>query len=106
MIAASGDRDGLPNVLIEAMSCGLPVVTTPVAGIPELVKHEESGLLVPERDAEALADALGRLVIDGQLRIQLGTRARLAVKAGFEAEQTSAEMAGIFNRFVSGLAPS
>lgn len=102
VVAASGDRDGLPNVLIEALACGLPVVTTPVAGIPELVEDMETGLLVPERDAVALADALERLLTDEDLRRHLGTRGRAAVQAGFEAKDNAAAMAAIFRRIVTG----
>ena len=52
------DRDGIPNVLVEAMAAGAPVVATNVSGIPELVEHEVNGLLVEPEDPEALADAL------------------------------------------------
>ena len=55
------DRDGIPNVLVEAMAAGAPVVATNVSGIPELVEHEVNGLLVAPEDPEALADALMRL---------------------------------------------
>ena len=53
-----GDRDGIPNVLAEAMACGVPVVTTPISGIPELIEDGVNGLLVPCDVPEALADAL------------------------------------------------
>ena len=55
------DRDGIPNVLVEAMAAGAPVVASAVSGIPELVAHEVNGLLVAPDDPEALADALVRL---------------------------------------------
>src|SRR5262249_14652537 len=58
----NGDRDGIPNVLMEAMSVGLPVVATEVSGIPELVEHGRSGLLVAPGDVVALADTLDRLL--------------------------------------------
>jgi colanic acid/amylovoran biosynthesis glycosyltransferase len=61
---ASGDRDGLPVALVEAMSAGVPVVTTPVAGIPELVRGGETGLLVAPDDAGALAAAIARVLAD------------------------------------------
>lgn len=72
---ASGDRDGLPVALVEAMRAGLPVVTTPVAGIPELVRDGESGLLVQPGDPDALAAAIGRALADGA---RLGAAARVA----------------------------
>jgi glycosyltransferase involved in cell wall biosynthesis len=101
-VAADGDRDGIPVVLMEAMACELPVVTTPVAGIPELVRDDESGLLVPVRDAPALADALAQLLTDAEMRARLGKRGRQAVQSGFEAEANAAEMAVIFRRVASG----
>jgi glycosyltransferase involved in cell wall biosynthesis len=60
--------EGIPRVLLEAMSAGLPVVTTSVAGIPGLVKHELNGLLVGQPDAEAIAGAMMRMVLDAPLR--------------------------------------
>src|SRR5579883_1002011 len=65
-------NEGLPLSVLEAMSHGLPVVATPVGGIPELVKNEESGYLVPMNDPEALATAIARLVSDPGLRRKLG----------------------------------
>ena len=55
------DRDGIPNVLVEAMAAGTPVIASAVSGIPELVEHEVNGLLVEPEDPEALADTLLRL---------------------------------------------
>ena len=72
---ASGDRDGLPVALVEAMRAGLPVVSTPVAGIPELVRDGESGLLVAPDDPDALAAAIERALADGA---RLGAAARAA----------------------------
>ena len=62
--ASTGDRDGLPTVLLEAMALGTPCVATHVTGIPEVVQHEETGLLVPERNPEQLASALRRLMFE------------------------------------------
>src|SRR5258708_32071999 len=61
-VLENGDRDGIPNVLMEAMSVGLPVVATDVSGIPELIEHDRSGLLVPPCDEVALPDTLERLL--------------------------------------------
>ena len=62
VIASGGARDGIPNTLIEAMSFGLPVVATNVSALPEIVRHEHTGLLVPQRDPAALAQALRTLI--------------------------------------------
>jgi glycosyltransferase involved in cell wall biosynthesis len=82
-IAADGDRDGIPNVLLEAMSMQLPVVSTDVSGIPEVVHHEHNGLLIAPEDPAALAAAINRLLADAKLRAQLGATARQTVRAQF-----------------------
>lgn len=69
--AVDGDVDGLPQMLMEAMACGLPVVSTRLVGIPDLVRHELGGLLVEPHDASALADAISRLLHDPALAARL-----------------------------------
>jgi glycosyltransferase involved in cell wall biosynthesis len=73
-------HEGLPAALLEAMSFGLAVVTTPVGGIPEVVQSEVNGLLVPPGDERALAGALQRLIDDAGLRKQLGDRGKSSVE--------------------------
>ena len=85
-IAENGDRDGIPNVLVEAMAAGLPVVSTTVSGIPELIEHGVSGWLVAPKDATALADALEKLIAAPALREQLSSAAREKVVRLFDAE--------------------
>jgi glycosyltransferase involved in cell wall biosynthesis len=80
-VAADGDRDGLPNVLVEAASQRLPLVSTPVSGIPELIDDGETGLLVPPEDAGSVARALERLIRDPELRYRLGTAAEAKVRS-------------------------
>ena len=75
----ANDRDGIPNVLVEAMAAGTPVVATDVSGIPELVEHEVNGLLVPPEDPEALADTLLRLHGDPALAARLAGAGRATV---------------------------
>lgn len=84
VVAADGDRDGLPTVLLEAMALGTPCVSTPVTGIPEVVRNGETGLLVPERDPFALADALQRLLLDPPLRRTLSRSARGLIESRFD----------------------
>jgi glycosyltransferase involved in cell wall biosynthesis len=89
-IAKNGDRDGLPNVLLEAQSQGLPCVSTRVSAIPELILDGETGLLVPQEDETALAGALEALISDPPLRHRLGqagfsrVRDEFSHKAGAE----------------------
>ncbi|MCL6607006.1 MAG: glycosyltransferase family 4 protein [Geminicoccaceae bacterium] len=85
-IAADGDRDGLPNVLLEAMATGLPVLSTPVSAIPEAVEDGRTGLLVPPDDPAALAAAIERLARDPLLRQHLGGAGRETVLARFTDE--------------------
>jgi glycosyltransferase involved in cell wall biosynthesis len=85
-IAPDGDRDGLPNVLMEAQSQGLACIATDLAGIPELIEDGLTGLLVPPGDPPALATALVRLLGDPSLRARLGAAGERRVRAEFDAE--------------------
>ncbi|TML53939.1 MAG: glycosyltransferase family 4 protein [Actinobacteria bacterium] len=81
---ANGDQDGLPNVILEAMAHGLPVVSTRLAGIVEAVVDGESGLLADQDDAAALAENLGELLQDPNLRERIGQAGRDRVAERFE----------------------
>ena len=96
IVLDDGDRDGIPNVLAEAMAMGIPVVSTPISGIPELIRSGENGLLVPERDATALADAVARLLADGDLRTRLAVQGRSRVLGDFDAAHTHATLHQLF----------
>jgi glycosyltransferase involved in cell wall biosynthesis len=85
-IAENNDRDGIPNVLVEAMAAGLPVVSTNISGIPELIEHGVSGLLTPQKDARALARAIAEFLDTPDLRQKLGDAAREKVCRLFDAE--------------------
>jgi len=82
-VAPDGDRDGLPVVLMEAMARQIPTISTIVSGIPELIRDGENGVLVPERDERALANAIRWLMDDRQLGYRLGVAARETIKCGF-----------------------
>jgi len=82
-IAGDGDRDGLPNVLMEAQSQGLAVVATAVSAVPELVVDGDNGLLVPPGDRRALATAIERLIRDPALRARMGAAGEARVRTQF-----------------------
>ena len=87
--AANGDAEGLPTVVLEAMAAGTPVIGSQHAGIGEAVEHERTGLLVPERDPDALAAALRRLLDEPELRRQFGAAARAAAVENFDMYRQS-----------------
>lgn len=95
-VTEDGDRDGVPNVLAEAMACGLPVVSTAVAGIPELVHDGHTGLLVEPRDVDGLADRLDLLLADPPLRRRLGEAARRKVVEDFDLRTAARQLAALF----------
>lgn len=80
----NGDRDGIPNVVLEAMAHGLPVVSTTCPGIVEAVVHEQSALLVEPGDEAALADQLERLLRESELREQIGQAGLVRVRERFD----------------------
>jgi len=96
IVAADGDRDGIPNVLVEAMAMRLPVVATDVSAIPELIEDGANGLLVPEKDVPALARALERPLEDAALRRKLADAAYETVRGSFDAERTTGALKDLF----------
>jgi len=92
LVTDDGDRDGIPNVLVEAMAMRIPVVSTAISGIGELVDHMEDGLLVPEKETEALAAAIEMLLDDPQLRDRLGANARRKVMDRFSLDRSTAKV--------------
>jgi glycosyltransferase involved in cell wall biosynthesis len=97
-VTEDGDRDGIPNVLVEAMACGLPPVSTAVSGIPELIQHEYNGLLAQPRDIAELAAQLGRLLADAQERNRLGAAARRTVVEHFDLHAAARQIAELFEQ--------
>jgi glycosyltransferase involved in cell wall biosynthesis len=86
-IDADGDRDGMPTVLVESMMAGVPVISTDVAGISELVRDGETGFLAPADDAQALAAAIERLVDDPRTADRLARSGRALVIRAFDPER-------------------
>ena len=105
-VARDGDRDGLPNVLLEAQSQGLPCVATRVSAIPELVEDEVTGLLCPPGDPAALAATLGRVLRDPNLRRRLGAAGEGRVRAGFSCVAGADRLAAKFRAVIGERPPA
>ena len=97
VVAEDGDRDGIPNAILEGMASGLSVVSTPISGIPEVIQHETTGLLVPPADSTALADAIERLVRDEELGRALGRGGRAFVIDAFDVHRNAERLLDAFN---------
>lgn len=96
VVHASGRRDGIPNTVIEALAYGLPVVSTTVNALPEVVRHGKTGLAVPPGDAEALAEAIALLAGDAALAARLARNGRLLAAHMFDPEANNDRLARIF----------
>jgi len=93
--AENGDKDGIPVALMEAMAMEIPVVSTYVSGIPELIDHEQNGFLVTEKDASSFADALQKLLENRALRDEFGKHGRKKIKREFNINKTSLQLVNL-----------
>lgn len=96
IVESSGRADGIPVALMEALATERPVVASDISGIPELVEHEHTGLLVPSNEPLALADALNRLRTDPELGIRLAAAGRLRVLESFDVERNARRLLDLF----------
>jgi len=101
-ITADGDRDGLPNVLVESASQGLACVSTDISAIPELFVDDKNGLLVSPEDAQALSDALVKLISDPNMRARLAGSAQATVRSAFDYHASINQLTSLFEAQVSG----
>lgn len=97
-IGPDGDRDGIPNVLVESLAMGVPAVSTSVSALPEIIRHEESGLLSAPGDCRAMADNMLRLLTDEGLRLRVIQGGRELVRSSFDNRRLIEELAGIHRR--------
>jgi glycosyltransferase involved in cell wall biosynthesis len=100
-ILDNGDRDGIPNVLAEAMAAGAPVVTTPISGIPEIVRDGVNGLLVAPDDPHAVADAVVRLREDRDLAGRISAEARATVERELDGERLAGTLQTLFRDVIA-----
>jgi colanic acid/amylovoran biosynthesis glycosyltransferase len=103
VVASDGDEEGTPTVLLEAAACGLPVLSTRHGGIPEIVEHDVTGILAPERDVETLAAGLRTLVTDAALRRRMGEAARRRAEARFDIRSVAAGLEEIYDDAIAGI---
>jgi glycosyltransferase involved in cell wall biosynthesis len=105
VVTDEGDRDGIPNVILEAMAIHLPVISTPVSGIPEVIRDGDTGLTVPERDPVAIADAVERLIADPALAGDIAERASALVRAEFDMARNVDRLLRQFQAVATASAP-
>jgi len=93
--------EGTPNAVLEAMAAGLPIIATPVGGIPEVIRDGETGLLVPPNDHKALAEAILKLRQDEALRTKLGEQAQKWVQEHHEVRRLPERVIQVYNRVMA-----
>jgi glycosyltransferase involved in cell wall biosynthesis len=96
-----GDRDGIPNVLAEAMASGAPVVTTPISGIPEIVRDGVNGLFVAPDDPQGLAAAVLRLREDRALARRISEEAAATVRRELDGERLALTLQALFREAIA-----
>jgi glycosyltransferase involved in cell wall biosynthesis len=94
----SSDSEGSPLAVLEAMAAGKAIVATSVGGIPAMVQHEEHALIVPPRDAAALADATGRVLRDRKLRERLGRNAQARQRREYDVQTTLQSLEDLYEQ--------
>ncbi|MDE7241720.1 glycosyltransferase family 4 protein [Desulfovibrio sp.] len=96
VVHSNGDRDGIPNVIMEALSMTMPVVATDVCGIAEVIRNGETGLIVPQRDPAALADAIRAMLADRGRAQAMARAGRALVEAMFDRERNIAALRDLY----------
>jgi len=102
-IGPDGDRDGIPNVLVESLAMGLPAVGTTVSALPEIIRDGDTGLLSEPGDAEAMAANMQRLLTDDTLRARVTLQGRELVRSSFDNRRLIENLADIYCRSIPGL---
>lgn len=98
---SDGNMDGIPVVLMEAMCIGVPCISTRISGIPELIEHEQNGLLVEPGDTAGISDSIMQLLADPELATRLSAAAQETVSSNFSAELESMKLRDLFSRAVA-----
>jgi len=101
-IDETGDRDGLPNVIVEAQSQAMAVISTNISGIPELIQSDKNGLLIEPDQVDDLAKAIEKLCSNVALRNQMGKAGEKKVRSHFSHKQTIGDIIGLWRSFGLG----
>jgi glycosyltransferase involved in cell wall biosynthesis len=99
-VLPSASGEGLPLVLLEAMSCGLPAVATTVGGTPEIVQHKKTGILIPPINPQAMTDAIADLLVNENLCSAIGKQARRTIEEQFSWETNVRQLQEIYREFI------
>jgi glycosyltransferase involved in cell wall biosynthesis len=98
IFATSTTWEGMPNTVLEAMACGLPIVSTQASGLHELVQDGVNGYLVPIKDSDALSEALALLIDNGYERRRMGRQSRKLVEQQFAWDQIAAQYVQVYGQ--------
>jgi colanic acid/amylovoran biosynthesis glycosyltransferase len=104
-VDSNGDMDGIPVALMESMAAGIPVISTTVSAIPELIENETSGLIVSPADSQALADAIARLIDCSELRSRCIAGGRVKIEGEFSEKVNAEKLSQLFKSILSGSKP-
>jgi glycosyltransferase involved in cell wall biosynthesis len=97
-VAKNGDRDGIPNVLVESLAMGVPAISTNVSAIPELILNKKTGLVVPPSDSDEMADGILHLLNDNALRQKVIQEGQSYVREDFDNKELTAKLGSIFQQ--------
>jgi glycosyltransferase involved in cell wall biosynthesis len=106
MLVLTSDREGTPNVILEAMASGLPVVATSVGGVPALVRHDVTGYLVEPEDETSLAAAILELVEAPEKRLEFGMQARRFVQQHHDLPVLATSLSRLYGGILANRTPT
>jgi glycosyltransferase involved in cell wall biosynthesis len=101
IVAESGDRDGIPVALMESMAMETPPISTDVSGIPELIDHQQNGMVVEPKNIDELAEAVSTILSDPEKQRQFGEAGREKVKQEFNVEHEAAKLESVFKKTIN-----
>jgi glycosyltransferase involved in cell wall biosynthesis len=100
VVEGEGERDGIPVAMMEALATGIPVISTTVSGIPELIKHEKTGLLVPQRNVDALTDAIACMAQSDELAQFVSQEGRSVIEKEYDISKNVSRLIEFFQMVV------